>query len=83
MIIEWKDQQSVNSDNYICGMQIYFIYIYIYIYCLPIVIFVCTSCGLGLGVFNPRQIVCYVWLDSHNYNHYVVRLFYLTSGFIA
>ena len=48
------------------------IYIVDNIYCLQVVIFVCMCCGLGPGVFDPRQIVCYVWLDSHNYNHYVV-----------
>ena len=53
------------------------------IYCLHIVIFVCMWCGLVSGAFNPRQIICYVWLDSHNYNCYVVRLFCVTSGFTA
>jgi len=36
---------------------------------------------LGLGVFDPRQIVCYVWLDNYNYNHYDAQLFVCDKRF--
>ena len=49
------------------------IYFQVYI-SLHIIIFICTRCSLGPGVFDPRQNVCYVWLDSYNYNYYVVQL---------
>ena len=67
----------MNSDNYICGKKIYFL---VYI-CLHIVIFICSRCGGGLRVFDPQQIVCNVWLDSYNYNRYVVQLFVCNKWF--
>ena len=45
------------------------------IYVCILSFFICTRFGLGLGVFDPQQIVCYVWLDSYNDSRYVVHLF--------
>ena len=64
---------------YIYDMQIYFLLCVCVCVCMHIAIF--TGYGLCLRVFDLWQIVCYVCLDSYNYSHYVVQLFYVTSGF--